>query len=134
MVGPGKSILLTFTAALSAVAAAAPAPPEGLPALAQLTPGRWQIQRLDTAEPGRTICLGDPLALLQLEHRGRGCARDMVTSDATGGTLHYTCKGRGFGHSKLRIETPRLVRIETQGIANNRPFAYRAEARRVGIC
>ena len=104
-----------------------------LEALAKLERGRWQI--ID--KPGaaaRSICLGDPVALVQLEHRGASCGREVLASEASAATVQYTCPGRGFGHTSIRVETPRLARIDTQGLADGRPFSYRVEARRVGGC
>jgi len=105
-----------------------------LAALGQLERGRWQIRDLDADVDRQSLCLGDPILLAQLEHQGPPCAREIIESDATGGTIRYTCRGRGFGHSTLRVETPRLVKIHTQGINGARPFAFRAEARRIGDC
>lgn len=104
-----------------------------LDALAHLERGRWQIRETESGE-ARMVCLGDPIVLVQLEHRGVSCGREVLTSEAGGGTVHYTCPGRGFGHTSIRVETPRLARIDTQGLVDGRPFAYRAEARKVGSC
>ncbi len=104
-----------------------------LAALGQLERGRWQIV---DSEGGirHSLCLGDPMQLVQLEHRGGACSRELVSSATGGGTVQYSCPGRGFGHTTVHVETPRLARIDTQGLLNGRPFAYRAEARRVGAC
>ena len=118
------------------IAVAAPVFALALPnleALSRLERGRWQI---GDAQGGasRSVCVGDPLALVQLEHRGVSCDREVVASEASAATVQYTCPGRGFGHTSIRVETPRLARIDTQGLVDGRPFAYRAEARRVGNC
>ena len=109
--------------------------PSDIPALAKLERGRWEIVRsgADKAPP-RSLCLGDPMLLTQAEHGAGPCSRELVESAAAGGTVQYRCTGRGFGHTKVRIETPRWVRVETQGIVDGRPFAWRGEARRVGRC
>ena len=103
-----------------------------LEALSQLERGRWQLR--DSAGQPRSICLGDPTVLIQLEHGAISCEQEIVRSDKGGATVHYTCPGRGFGHTSIRIETPRLARIDTQGLIDGRPFSYRAEARKVGNC
>ncbi|HMJ94192.1 MAG TPA: hypothetical protein VK472_08845 [Allosphingosinicella sp.] len=105
-----------------------------LEAFGQLEPGRWQIRDLDAGVDRQSLCLGDPILLAQLEHDGPPCAREIIDSGPNGGTVRYTCRGRGFGHSTIRIETPRLVKIRTQGIKGTQPFSFRAEARRVGDC
>ena len=105
-----------------------------LGAFGQLEPGRWQIRDLDADEDRQSVCLGDPILLAQLEHQGPPCAREIIDSGPNGGTVRYTCRGRGFGHSTLRIETPRMVKIHTQGVNGAKPFSFRAEARKVGDC
>jgi hypothetical protein len=118
-----------------ACAAAAPlyafAAPK-LEALARLEPGRWQLSDVDGA--GRSICVADPAALVQLEHEGVSCGQEVLASEAAAATIEYSCPGRGFGRTNIRVETPRLARIDTQGLADGRPFAYRVEARKVGGC
>jgi hypothetical protein len=104
-----------------------------LEALAQLEPGRWQIQE-SAGGPARSICLRDPAAFVQLEHGGISCGQEVLASGAGAATVQYTCPGRGFGHTDIRFETPRLARIDTQGLVDGRPFSYRAEARKVGSC
>lgn len=106
-----------------------------LPALAQLQPGLWVIRDLDDSRaPTRSICLGDPNVLMQLEHRGAPCSRLVIESGPLAATVHYTCPATGFGRTTIRVETPRLAQIDTQGILRKAPFALRAEARRVGAC
>jgi hypothetical protein len=56
------------------------------------------------------------------------CAREAIEGGPAGGTIRYTCEGRGFGPTALRVETPRLAKIHTQGICDSRPFSCRAEA------
>ena len=104
-----------------------------LEGLARLERGRWQIGDPARGAP-RSICLGDPAALIQLEHEGLACQREVIAGEANGATVQYSCPGRGYGHTSIRIETPRVARIDTQGLADGRPFAYRVEARRVGAC
>lgn len=103
-----------------------------LEAVAQLERGRWQLR--DANGEARSICLGDPVAFVQLEHEGVACAHEIVSSAKGAVTVQYTCPGRGYGHSSIRVETPRLARIDTQGLVDGRPFSYRAEARKVGSC
>jgi hypothetical protein len=105
-----------------------------LEALSKLEKGRWQIRDLDAGVDRPAFCLVDPMALVQIEHDGAACASEVIDSGPDGGTIHYTCRGHGFGHSTIRIATPRFARIDTQGIKDNQPFSYRAEARKVGDC
>lgn len=126
--------------ALGAVSlSAAPAIPQGkgaaLSALSRLEPGLWQIRNLeDRGAAPQSICVADPTILVQVQHRNSPCSRLVLANDADGATVHYTCPAHGFGRTSVRVETPRLAKIDTQGIVDNAPFAYRAEARRVGAC
>jgi hypothetical protein len=117
------------------VAVAAPVFAFALPnleAFSRLERGRWQLR---DAEGGtRSICLGSPTALIQLEHGAATCEQEILANDRGGATVQYSCPGRGFGHTSIRVETPRLARIDTQGLVDGRPFSYRAEARKVGSC
>jgi hypothetical protein len=118
---------------LLALPAYAAAP--SLAALGKLEKGRWQVRELDNATPATSLCIGDPEVLLRYEHRSfPACTSEVLDSAPAAGTIQYSCKGRGFGHSHLRVETPRTVRVDTQGFSNGRPFSYRLEARRTGAC
>ena len=104
-------------------------------ALRKLESGRWQVRELDAAVAPTTVCLGDPRQLVQFEHRGTArCSSQILDSSEATATVQYSCAGRGYGHSSIRVQTPRTVRIDTQGLSNGRPFAYRLEASRVGAC
>ncbi len=125
------------------VAAAAPAsalaPQKGMarPALTAfvgIERGQWAVRELDAAVAPTSICLGDPEVLTRFEHRAGACPSQVVEDGARSATVQYSCPSGGFGHSKVRVETPRLVRVDTQGVSGGRPFSYRLEARRTGAC
>jgi hypothetical protein len=101
--------------------------------LALLESGKWSVKSNDGAS-SRELCLGDPAQLVRLEHPGMACKDDSVAGEARGVTIQYSCPGHGFGHTTLRIETPRVATIETQGLVDGRPFAYRGTARKLGPC
>lgn len=101
--------------------------------LSKLERGRWVVREIEGPQR-HSLCLGSSTALVQLEHRGVACSGEILATDGSGGTIHYTCPGRGFAQTSVHVETPRLARIDTQGLLDGRPFAYRAEARRVGAC
>lgn len=110
-------------------------PQRPLLAFAQLEPGLWQVRELNNSHaPSRSVCIGDPTHLIQLEHREQPCSRLIITNDPQAVTVHYTCPSNGFGRTSMRVQTPRIAKIDTQGIVDNAPFAYRAEARRMGPC
>ena len=114
--------------------AALPAAAAGVTALSKIERGLWHVRELDAAVAPASLCIGDTNALVQFEHRAAACPSEIVDDGAEAATVQYSCPGRGFGHTHVRVETPRLVRIDTQGLSNGRPFSYRLEARRVGGC
>src|SRR5438132_302877 len=98
--------------------------------LTRLEAGQWEL-RAGTARIV-AICLGNPILLTQPRHGAAPCTRDVVSADADSMTVNYSCPGLGRGRTTIRIETPRLVQIDSQGLDHGSPFALRAEARRVG--
>lgn len=107
------------------------------PALAmldQLERGRWEIRMRDEDRNVRSMCLGDGRRLIQLRHPAATCERLIVEDEASQITVQYTCRGQGYGRTHIRRETNRLVQIDSQGIVDGLPFAFAAEARRVGDC
>ncbi len=105
-----------------------------LNALARLEPGLWQIREVGQRAAPQSICVADHDMLTQVQHRGAPCSRLVIANEPRSATVHYTCPAHGFGRTSVRVETSRLAKIDTQGIFDNAPFAYRAEARRVGTC
>ena len=133
--GAWRPTLIAFGAIMMATAPALTQGPRGLGALNHLEHGLWQFRDLDAGGAALPpLCVVDPGVLMQLQHRGAPCSRLVIASDAKGATVHYTCPAGGFGRTSLRVETPRLAKIDTQGISGNAPFAYRIEARRTGPC
>lgn len=126
--GMGAAMLLC-----AGTVGAAPAQAPGLKVLAQIEPGRWQLTERDS-KAARTVCVSDPRILIQLHHGAAQCSRFIIDNQAETGTVHYTCSGAGHGRTTLAVETPRLVQIQTQGLANGLPFQSEIEARRLGGC
>ena len=128
--------LIALAAALAMTAPASTQNRAEMGVIAQLEPGRWEVRELDTIRPApvRSICVADPAILLQLQHRDVACSRLVIESDAKSATVHYTCPTGGFGRTTLKASSPRLVRIETQGIDRKLPFEFSAELRRKGNC
>jgi hypothetical protein len=122
-------------AGIASLALPAHAASPSVDALGKLEKGRWLVRELNGATQPAALCIGDPAMLLRFEHRGDpSCAPEVLASGAASRTVQYRCGARGFGYSHLRVETPRSVRIDTQGFSNGRPFSYRLEARRTGAC
>ena len=114
------------------LATAAEAPP--LTALAQLQPGKWTLTSQDSAFSSRSVCIGDPRVLIQIRQPSNTCNRFVVANDPRRAVVSYSCPGAGNGLTTIRVETPRLAQIETQGVAGGAPFDLAIEARRTGDC
>lgn len=102
--------------------------------LDQIESGRWELRPREAGAEVEQLCVRDGRKLIQLRHRAANCERLIVSDAATEVTVQYTCRGQGYGRTRIRRETGRLVQIESQGIADGLPFAFSAEARRVGEC
>jgi hypothetical protein len=129
---------IKLTAVAAALFAAFTVPAAGQrPALAmldQLESGRWELRLRDGSGAVERICLQNGRRLIQLRHPAAACDSLVVSDAASEVTVQYTCRGRGYGRTHIRRETPRLVQIDSQGIAEGLPFAFAAEGRRVGDC
>lgn len=129
-----SAIKLAFSFGALGVGAVLAAQGPALAMLAKLERGQWTITMRD-GSPSRNVCIGDPVKLIQLSHvRNARCNRIVVEDTPGEVTVQYTCRGNGYGHTSIRRETDALVQIESQGIADGRPFQFRAEARRTGAC
>ena len=102
--------------------------------LDELENGRWEVRIRDAGGSTERICLQNARRLIQLRHPATPCQSLVVDDDASQVTVQYTCRGRGYGRTHIRRETNRLVQIDTQGIADGLPFAFAAEARKIGDC
>jgi hypothetical protein len=123
---------------MGAMAPAGPAPKNASPmALRSMTKGHWELKersRIKTERQPKRLCIGDPGQLLQLQHPGVGCQYYVVSDTGNHSIVTYQCRGQGSGRTDVRVETPQLVQVDTQGIANGAPFAYSYEGRRIGDC
>jgi hypothetical protein len=102
-------------------------------AFAKVERGLWQLREIGGAT--RPMCIADPATLFQLRStKMTNCSRFVVENAATTATVSYTCPGAGQGRTTISVETPRLMRIESQGFDHGAPFAVEIEARRTGDC
>jgi hypothetical protein len=133
--GIARRALIGCFALAFAAAPAATQRPAPLAVLSRLEPGLWVLRDRDGSRSLPSICLrGDRELMMQVQHGQSACTRLVIASDAKGATVHYTCPGAGFGRTSVRVETPRLLKLDSQGVHEGVPFAFRAEARRIGIC
>jgi hypothetical protein len=101
-------------------------------ALGGIERGQWQLRDAEGAV--RRLCLGNPATLIQIMHGNSQCEHFVMENTARSATVRYTCPSHGHGRTTLSVDTPRVVNIDTQGVANGAPFAERFEARRTGPC
>lgn len=102
-----------------------------LAALAQIERGEWTLRASDGST--RSICVTDPRVLLQLRDRSGGCTNFVVENGASTGRITFSCP-TGKSDTRITVETPRLIRLETQGISRGLPFTEEYEGRRTGVC
>lgn len=128
------ALLLAGLGALAGVFAPASAERTSLAMLDRLERGAWELRIKGTSGEVESICIDDGRKLIQLRHPSERCSSVVVDDTQTEVTVQYTCPGKGYGRTHIRRETSRLAQVDTQGIANGFPFAFAAEARRVGDC
>jgi hypothetical protein len=102
--------------------------------LTRVSGGLWEVSGLHGAPTPQRICVPDPAAFAQIEHRTTPCSRTVIRESGSTAEVHYTCPGGRFGQTNLSLITPRSLRIETQGISTDGPFHHVVQARRIGDC
>ena len=117
-------------AALLCGAATAPA----IQAFGRIQPGAWTLHAVDNSAPDQKLCIDDAYDLIQLRHPGAACSRFVLTNDPATATVHYTCNGAGYGRTTITVESGQLIRLQSQGLANQSPFEVTLEGRRAGAC
>ncbi|MDN3647070.1 hypothetical protein QWY75_12730 [Pontixanthobacter aestiaquae] len=114
----------------------------GIPATAQapslamldgLDRGLWEV-RYRTVDETKKICVRTGHELIQLRHPGPRCAWTTVSDGPAAVTVHYTCRGKGYGQTTIRKETSALVQIAGNATVGREVYNVAAEARRVGRC
>jgi hypothetical protein len=116
---------------MTAGRAADPAVPK---ALAGLEPGQWELRSRDPGEPVRRLCIHDFQTLIQMRHQGQSCRHFVVENLTESASVTYNCPRTGHGMTVVRMETVRLVQIDSQGVEDGFPFALNLEGRRIGTC
>lgn len=103
--------------------------------LDRLQPGMWEIRQRDGSDQKRErFCLGNGRGLIQIRHPRETCQSYVIDDRPGEVTVQYTCRTSGYGRTSIRYENVGLVQLESQGVANGRPFSFSAEGRRVGDC
>lgn len=120
--------------ALSLSAVSAPAQAPELAMLNKIQPGLWNLKERGSAENTDKLCVRDARKLLQLQHRDLQCSRFVVSDEPDEVTVTYRCPGGGSGRTTIKYEGRGLVQIDSQGIAQNSPFAFALEGRYAGSC
>lgn len=117
-----------------AILPAKAAQPSEAAALASLEPGEWELSERGANEPPRRLCVSDRSVLLHPQHSGRKCRHYVVRTSEREIAVSFDCGSGVQGRTDLRIETPRLVQIASQGVSDGRPYSVALEGRRVGVC
>lgn len=135
MTAPHRSLALAIAAGFAAFGGGAVVAQASarLALYDRLDPGMWEV-RVREGGPVQRFCLDGTRKLIQLRHPEATCRQFVVEDEAAVATVQYVCAGQGTGRTHLRFESPRLVQIDSQGIASKTPFDFSAEARRVGDC
>lgn len=100
--------------------------------LASIQRGSWQLRSENGAT--RRICVRETSRIAQIEHGNAQCQQVVIDRSGNSTTVRYSCTGHGTGRSTITVETPRLIKIDTQGVANGSPFAEVYEGRFIGAC
>lgn len=99
-----------------------------------IEPGQWQLREVGSSAAPRSLCVTDPVMLLQIEHGLAHCTHLVLNDQARSGTISYTCPGTGNGRTTLKLESASDFRLETQGINGGAPFDKAYQAHRIGAC
>ena len=124
----------SLAACAFAGASAVPAQAPSLAMLDRLEKGSWQLRERGSDAVLQKVCVGDARRMIQIQHPRANCSRYIIEDTPKSVTVHYTCPGAGHGRTSIRSETNRLVQIDTQGIADGKPFSQAIEGRRAGAC
>lgn len=129
-------ILMSLSAAALLGGAASAGQPANadLPALRGIERGAWELRERGANGAVSKVCIANPGMLIQVRHVSATCSRFVIDNKPNAATVHYTCPGAGHGRTTIRVENSKLVQIQSQGIADNAPFAINAEARHIGPC
>lgn len=106
----------------------------GFGALSGLEQGEWELKERGSVNTPRRVCIGDASQLLQPQHPGQQCKRFVLENSEQQVSVTYDCAQAGQGRTAVRIETARLVQIDSQGVSGGSPFAMTMEGRKVGAC
>lgn len=128
-----RQIMMVAAAVGAVMSMPATAQAPTLSMLDKLERGQWVLRIRGSGEQKR-ICVRTGRELIQLRHTGPNCSRYVVEDSAGQVTVQYSCAGNGYGRTSIRRETATLAQIESQGIADGKPFEFTAEARRTGAC
>jgi hypothetical protein len=105
---------------------------EPIAALRAVERGQWQLRLAGGGV--RRLCVGNPRALLQVQHKTARCQIVVMDNGASTATVRYTCPGHGQGRTTLTVETSKLISLDTQGVIDGAPFSETYEGRLLGPC
>ncbi|MGL4313979.1 MAG: DUF3617 domain-containing protein [Sphingomonas sp.] len=121
-------------AATLALVAASPLKTPMLAVTRAIEPGQWELREVGSTAAPKLMCLIDADQLIQLRHAHAACTRYVVEDTPQSGTVNYSCDAAGSGRTTITLDTPRQIRLQTQGIAQAAPFDMDYAGRRLGAC
>lgn len=130
-----RRVMALAAAGYAGMGLAAPvkAPPP-ITVLAAIEPGQWELREAGGNAAPHLMCVSNTDMLVQLRHSGAQCARYVIDNQERTATINYDCDGAGNGRTTITMDTPRQIRLQTQGIAQAAPFDMDYSARRLGAC
>lgn len=131
----GGAIRVVSIAAILGSASLAAAPAKGpLHVVAVIEPGQWELREEGGMGMAKSLCVVDADMFVQYQHNHMECARFVVDDQPMSATVTYDCQSNGRGRTTIRASTPRVLHLDTQGIARGAPFDMSFDARRTGAC
>lgn len=129
--------LLAAMAGLAVTAAGASAQQQpsrtvDIPALNIVQKGKWAVRDSDGNE--RWLCVRDPYQVLRPDRITTPCQHVVMESAASRATVRSVCTGHGTMLTRITVDTPRQVTVDTQGVIDGQPFSETYDAKRVGEC
>lgn len=103
-----------------------------VPAINMIQKGKWTAR--DSEGKERTMCVRDPYQVLRPANVNTPCQHVVLESAASRATVRSSCAGHGTMLTRITVDTPRQVTVDTQGVIDGQPFSEIYDAKRVGDC
>ncbi|OAN66976.1 hypothetical protein A7X12_09325 [Sphingomonas sp. TDK1] len=128
----GLVLVTASAAAQQQPTGASGARPLDIPALNSIQKGKWAARNSEGNE--RTMCVRDVYQVLRPERVTTPCQHVVMESAASRATVRSVCSGHGTMLTRITVDTPRQVTVDTQGVIDGQPFSETYDAKRIGDC